>query len=175
MSHPTASIRRHRPARTAVAGGTGLGLAFIALLAGTGAAQGQMTDRWVTTADRYDEAAITAHLSEVAAVLAARHGPLAEEIFAMNAQLMRVPNALDPRSAGPAVPPIGYRIEASHLVHYQASSGGSLGRLHGSSAHPAGVGWLPHSMFAQSGGVYGRWGHARLLGAIRSYQERHAD
>jgi hypothetical protein len=47
--------------------------------------------------------------------------------------------------------------------------GGSLGRLHGATPHPIGVGWFPHSMFAQGGGVYARWGYARLLDGVRRF------
>ncbi len=48
-------------------------------------------------------------------------------------------------------------------------------KLAGSLDHPIGLAWFPHSMFAQSGRVFGQWGHARLLGAVQAHVERHAD
>ena len=173
MSHSS------RPSARAVPAPRRLGGAMLALLVLTlglpSAAESQATDRWASTADHYDMASVASHMEELRAQLAERHGPLAEALFAMNAELSRTPHDVETRPAGPAVPRVHYRIEASHLVHYQALEGGTLRRLHGSTRHPIGLGWLPHSMFAQSGAVFGQWGHARLLAAVQSYAERHTD
>ncbi len=153
----------------------GLALAlFLAVVGLPSAAESQIIDKWASTDDQYDESRVPTHVGELQAQLADRHGPLARELFDMNAELRRTPHQVERRPAGPLVLPVVYRIEASHLLHYQALGGGTLGRLHGSTRHPIGLGWMPHSMFAQSGAVFGQWGHARLLAAIHSYAERHA-
>lgn len=135
----------------------------------------QVVDRWQTTADRFDMAQVESHLDAMRAQLAARHGPLAEALFAIHEGLMATPHGIEPRPAVPAIPRMRHRVEAAHLIHYQAMTGGSLGGLHGSLDHPIGLAWFPHSMFAQSGRVFGQWGHARLLGAVQAHVERHAD
>ena len=169
-SHPTVRLAQV-PRRL---GGPMLALLFVTLGLPS-AAESQATEPWASTADHYDGARVAAHLEQLRTQLAERHGPLAEALFAMNAELTRTPHSVETRPVGPAVPRIRHRIEASHLLHYQALQGGTLGRLHGSTRHPIGLGWLPHSMFAQSGAVFGQWGHARLLAAVQSYAERHAD
>lgn len=136
---------------------------------------GQSPERWNSTDDDYDAGRVAAHVEQLGAQLAERHGPLAETLFAMNADLASTPHFLSSRVRGPYVAPIKHRVEAAHLVHYQAASGGSLGWLHGTTEHPLGVGWVPHSMFAESGRLFGQWGHARLLAAVDSHADRHRD
>ena len=155
--------------------GRSLGLAAV-LLATPCAAQ---TD-WTATADAYDAQQAAAFVGHLAEHLAERHGPMAETLFAMNAELAATPSFFMTRTPPgmrrtPAPPRILYRIEASHLMHHQGTGSGSLGTLHGTSAHPLGVGWFPHSMFAQSGGVFARWGHARLLAAVAAHKEEQSD
>ncbi|MDH3732677.1 MAG: hypothetical protein OEU54_04050 [Gemmatimonadota bacterium] len=134
--------------------------------------------RWTSTADDYDAEHVTAFIDHVRTRLAERHGPLAETLFAMNSDLSGMPHFLSTRTPpgsrpAPSPEPMRLRVEAAHLIHHQGIGEGSLGTLHGSTWHPIGVGWMPHSMFAQSGRTFARWGHARLLAAVGSHAERH--
>ncbi|MCG8469261.1 MAG: hypothetical protein MJB57_13810 [Gemmatimonadetes bacterium] len=167
MSYPS------RPARSRTARLGGLA-AFLALV-GTSPLTAQTVDRFGSTADAYDRAAVSAYISELRAQLADRHGALARTMFDLHEGLMITPHELVARPRPPFIDRIRYRVEPAHLVHYQAENGGSLGTLHGSTDHPLDVDWFPHSMFAQDGRVFGLWGHARLLGAVASHVTRHSE
>jgi hypothetical protein len=164
------SIRRLSATRipivTAALGILLLGLPDVAL--------GQFV-KWSSTDDHYDAATVTSHLDQIRGLLAERHGPLAETLFAMNADLAATPGFFESYIRGPHVEAIRGGVEAAHLVHYQAANGGTLGAMHGTTEHPLNVGWVPHSMFAQAGRLYGEWGHARLLAAVDAHAERHRD
>lgn len=113
------------------------------------------------------------HLELVRAYLAEMHGPAAERLYESYPRLLSAPFELPLPPAPPPVPAHPGHVSADVLMHHQAVHGmGSLGRLHGASTHPVGVGWLPHSMFAQGGGPYARWGYFRLLDAIHRFTAR---
>lgn len=115
-------------------------------------------------------ASVAEHLEDVRAYLAEMHGPIAERLFQAYPRLLTAPHEFPLPPGPPLVPAPPGHVSADALLHHQAvHGGGSLGRLHGTSAHPIGVGWLPHSMFAQGGGVYARWGYSRLLSAIHGF------
>ena len=160
-------------ARPVVPGATALALAAV-ILGSVFAedARAQTPDRWNTTEDVYDESHVQASLDAARTELAERHGPLALQLFEMNERLARMPHFLEGVARGPSIAHMSPDVEAGHLMHYQAGNGGSLGQLHGSTAHPVGVGWLPHSMFAEGGRLYGAWGHARLLAAVDAFTAR---
>ncbi|MFV1988184.1 MAG: hypothetical protein ACC682_12945 [Gemmatimonadota bacterium] len=160
---------RYRPPLAA------LGLVLVILFGSPAGAVAQFNYDWTSTDDQYDTSRVESRLDQLRQQLAERHGPLAETLFEMNADLARWPDFHGAPSRGPRAEPIRYRVEASHLMHYQALNGGTLGKLHGTSSHPVGVGWMPHSMFAQSGRLYGEWGHARLLAAVDEFKDRHRD
>ncbi len=114
-----------------------------------------------------DPASVERHLETVRAYLAEMEGPIAERLFAMRATQRNAPLEFPLTPALPHVPAQPAHPSALGLLHYQAvRGGGSLGRLHGPATHPIGVGWFPHSMFAQGGGLYARWGFERLLDAV---------
>ncbi len=165
MSRPSRSLDR-RPAT---------GLAFTTLaLALAAPAFAQPADRWTSTEDRYDAATVASELETWHGQWSRIHGPLAQAWYDVHQALLPAPHNLVQRPAAPTVPRLRYRIEPAHLMHHQAvSGGGSLGVLHGSLDHPLGLAWLPHSMFAQGGRVYGQWGFARLLAGIGAHAERH--
>lgn len=118
-------------------------------------------------------AGVAEHLEMVRAYLAEMHGPVAVRLYESYPRLLSTPHEFPLPPAPPAVPAHPGHASADVLMHHQAVHGmGSLGRLHGTSTHPIGVGWLPHSMFAQGGGVYSRWGYARLLAAIEEFAAR---
>jgi len=154
--------------------GSSLAVALLIAIS-AGAADAQNVNHWESTLDRYDGPSVEAHLEVVRGQLAERHGSLARTLFDMNEALMVTPHGLSSRPRPPAISRIHHRIEPAHLVHFQAENGGTLGTLHGSTAHPIGLTWFPHSMFAQSGRVFGQWGHARLLAGVVSHTERHSD
>ncbi len=146
-----------------------------ALLVCAAPATAQMMDRWQTTHDRYDAAFVQAQLDAERDRLSHEHGAIAQTMWSMRAELAAVPYDVTRRPMAPAVPHMRHRVEAAHLIHHQAvAGGGSLGPMHGSTAHPSGLGWFPHSMFAQGGRVYGVWGYGRLLEAVSAHAERHA-
>lgn len=153
MSHPFVS-RRLAPSGA---------LAALALcLAATAHAQEGAPD--------HAPAGVAEHLEMVRAYLAEMHGPVADRLYEAYPRLLSTPHEFPLPPAPPAVPRHPGHVSADVLLHHQAVHGmGSLGRLHGTAAHPIGVGWLPHSMFAQGGGVYARWGYARLLAAIEEF------
>ena len=151
------------------------GVVLLILFGSPAGADAQWNSDWTSTDDQYDASRVASRIDQLREQLAERHGPLAETLFDMNGDLASWPDFLGTRTRGPRVEPIRYRVEASHLVHYQALNGGTLGKLHGATTHPVGVGWMPHSMFAQSGRLYGEWGHARLLAAVDEFKDRHRD
>jgi len=121
-------------------------------------------------ATEHTPASVAEHLEVIRAYLAEMHGPVAERLYEAYPSLLSTPHEFPLPPAPPPVPAHPGHVSADLLVHYQAVHGmGTLGRLHGTSTHPIGVGWLPHSMFAQGGGVYARWGYFRLLDAIRGF------
>lgn len=165
MSYPSRALDR-RPA-------SGLAIATLALALAV-PASAQPAERWTSTADHYDAAAVASQIETWRGELSRIHGPLAQAWYDVHEAMLPAPHDLIQRPRPPVVPSLRYRVEPAHLLHHQAvTGGGSLGRLHGSLAHPIGLAWLPHSMFAQGGRVYGRWGFARLLAGIRGHAERH--
>jgi len=172
MSHPSRPSSPHRLAKRTVTPALG---ALLLLTVSAGAANGQAADRFESTLDHYDAVTVEAHLDAARGQLADRHGPLARTLFDMHEALMVTPHDLKARPQPPAIARLRHRVEPAHLVHYQAENGGHLGTLHGSTAHPIGLTWFPHSMFAQSGRVFGQWGHALLLGAVVAHVERHTE
>lgn len=123
--------------------------------------------------DDHAPASVAEHLEEVRAYLAELHGPIAERLYEAYPRLLSAPHELPLPPSPPPVPASPGHVSADRLMHYQAVHGmGSLGRLHGAMAHPIGVDWLPHSMFAQGGGVYARWGYSRLLDAVHGFAGR---
>lgn len=138
----------------------GTALAALAMsAAGPARAQVAMTDRAPASVER--------HLDRVRAYLADMHGPVAERLWETHASRLGAPHELPLPPRAPAVPAAPGHIEALALLHYQAVAGtGSLGRLHGSTANPVGLAWFPHSMYAQGGGMYARWGFAHLLEGV---------
>lgn len=170
MSHPSRPTVRARWHHA----GTAAALALSLMSFATAPADAQTDDSWESTHDRYDAATVEAHLEVARGQLAELHGPLARTLFDMHEALMVTPHDLKARPRAPIVPRLRFRTEPAHLVHYQAGHGGSLGRMHGSTQHPTGLTWFPHSMFAQGGRVFGQWGHALLLGAVVEHAERHA-
>lgn len=154
---------RFRPSRAlAVQAGLMLALALPA------AAQ---MGRQVPPEMAYDARRVATYVEHLRELMANRHGDLAEAFFQRSEGLARTPDGLSARPLTPVVPEHTIAVSAEDLFRYQTSENGSLGRLHGSTAHPLGLAWFPHSMFAQGGGRYATWGFARLLRAVRWYSE----
>jgi hypothetical protein len=135
--------------------------------------QAQM-GRQVPPEAAYDAARVGTYVQHLRALMAERHGAIAERFFDMSDGLAMTPDGITARPAAPPVPGETIEVSAEDLFRFQTTEGGSLGRMHGATGHPLALAWFPHSMFAQGGGRYGQWGFARLLRAVRWYTEAQA-